>query len=63
MEEKKAARQAEKRAIEDARYVLPNACETKIVLTMNITHQSAPLLQHAPLMRAQWKFAIWPSPC
>lgn len=25
----------EKQAIEDARYVLPNACETKIVVTMN----------------------------
>ena len=25
----------EKQAIEDARYVLPNACETKIVMTMN----------------------------
>ena len=28
-------REAEKKAIEDARYVLPNACETKIVFTMN----------------------------
>lgn len=27
---------ANKKAIEDARYVLPNACETKIVVTMNI---------------------------
>ena len=35
MDEKKAASAAEKRAIEDARYVLPNACETKIVVTMN----------------------------
>ena len=26
---------AEKQAIEDARYVFPNACETKIVITMN----------------------------
>ncbi|SHI65853.1 thymidylate synthase (FAD) [Dethiosulfatibacter aminovorans DSM 17477] len=26
---------AEKKAIEDARYVLPNACETKIMVTMN----------------------------
>lgn len=26
---------AEKQAIEDARYVLPNACETKILVTMN----------------------------
>lgn len=33
--EKAAARQAEKMAIEDARYVLPNACETKMIMTMN----------------------------
>lgn len=26
---------AEKKAIENARYVLPNACETKIIVTMN----------------------------
>ncbi len=35
MSEKKADSTAEKRAIEDARYVLPNACETKIMITMN----------------------------
>ena len=35
MSEKKANSTAEKRAIEDARYVLPNACETKIMVTMN----------------------------
>ena len=29
-------REANKKAIEDARYVLPNACETKIVFTMNV---------------------------
>lgn len=29
-------RSANKKAIEDARYVLPNACETKIVFTMNV---------------------------
>ena len=33
--EKAAARKAEKKAIEDARFVLPNACETKMVVTMN----------------------------
>lgn len=33
--EKEARRQAEKRAIEDARFVLPNACATKLVMTMN----------------------------
>lgn len=35
MSEKQAASKAEKAAIEDARFVLPNACETKIILTMN----------------------------
>lgn len=33
--EQKAKSQAEKISIEDARYVFPNACETKIVITMN----------------------------
>jgi len=35
MSEKQANSSAEKSAIEDARYVLPNACETKIMITMN----------------------------
>lgn len=35
MSEKKASSAAEKKAIEDARYILPNACETKIMITMN----------------------------
>ena len=35
MDEKKAKSAAEKKAIEDARFVLPNACETKMVVTMN----------------------------
>lgn len=33
--EKSARSQAEKMAIEDARYVLPNACTTRIVMTAN----------------------------
>ena len=33
--EKQAKSKAEKKAIEDARFVLPNACETKMVVTMN----------------------------
>jgi len=33
--EKEALKRAEKQAIEDARFVLPNACETKMVVTMN----------------------------
>lgn len=36
LHEKAARSKAEKKAIEDARYVLPNACETKMVLTMNV---------------------------
>lgn len=35
MPEKQARNQAEKHAIEDARYVLPNACTTRIVMTAN----------------------------
>lgn len=34
-DEKTADRLAEKKAIEDARFVLPNACETQMVMTMN----------------------------
>src|SRR5699024_10453853 len=34
--EKQARSMAEKKSIEDARYVFPNACETKIVVTMNL---------------------------
>lgn len=34
-DEKTAARLAEKKAIEDARFVLPNACGTQMVMTMN----------------------------
>lgn len=33
--EKSAMRKAEKKAIEDARFVLPNACTTKMICTMN----------------------------
>ena len=35
-EHKKEYNAIEKQAIEDARYVFPNACETKIVITMNV---------------------------
>ena len=34
-DEKTAKKNAQKKAIEDARFVLPNACETKIIVTMN----------------------------
>lgn len=35
LDEKEAEKKAEKLANEDARFVLPNACETKMVVTMN----------------------------
>ena len=35
MPEKQARAKASKQANEDARFVLPNACETKMVVTMN----------------------------
>lgn len=52
--EKEARQRSEKKAIEDARYVFPNACETKIVFTMN----SRSLLNFFKLRccnRAQWE--------
>ena len=36
MPEKQARAKASKQANEDARFVLPNACETKMILTMNV---------------------------
>lgn len=35
MDEKTANRSAEKKALEDARFILPNACTTKMIVTMN----------------------------
>ena len=52
--EKQARSKAEKESIEDARYVFPNACETKIVFTMN----ARTLLNFFRLRtcnRAQWE--------
>ncbi|MGL5567687.1 MAG: FAD-dependent thymidylate synthase [Cetobacterium sp.] len=43
---------AEKKAIEDARYVFPNACETKMVFTMN-TRTLLNFLTHRCCDRAQ----------
>lgn len=54
LSEKEAARRAEKKAIEDARFVLPNASETKMVMTMNARE----LLHFFKLRccnRAQWE--------
>lgn len=44
----------EKKAIEDARYVLPNACETKIVVTMN-ARTLMNFFHHRACDRAQWE--------
>lgn len=52
--EKEAKRQAEKKSIEDARYVFPNACETKMVLTMN-TRSLYNFFDHRCCERAQWE--------
>ncbi|MCD8352936.1 MAG: FAD-dependent thymidylate synthase [Clostridiales bacterium] len=54
MDEKTANQKAEKMANEDARFVLPNACETKLVMTMN----ARSLLNFFKLRccnRAQWE--------
>jgi thymidylate synthase (FAD) len=51
---KDAKKQAEKLAIEDARFVLPNSCETKMLVTMN----ARSLLNFFRLRccnRAQWE--------
>ncbi len=54
LSEKEIAKKTEKAAIEDARYVLPNACETKMIVTMN----ARSLLNFFRLRccnRAQWE--------
>ena len=54
MDKKTASKKAEKMANEDARFVLPNACETKLVMTMN----ARSLLNFFSLRccnRAQWE--------
>lgn len=54
MDEKKAIRTAEKMAIEDARFVLPNACETRMIMTMN-TRSLNNFFRHRCCQRAQWE--------
>ena len=54
LDEKAADRAAEKKAIEDARFVLPNACETKIVVTMN-ARTLMNFFRHRCCNRAQWE--------
>ena len=53
-EEKIADKMAEKKAIEDARYVLPNACETKLICTFN-ARSLLNFFEHRCCNRAQWE--------
>lgn len=52
--EKEARSKAEKEAIEDARYIFPNACETKIVFTMN-ARSLMNFFRLRTCERAQWE--------
>lgn len=52
--EKEARRRAEKKAIEDARFVLPNACATKLICTMN-ARELMNFFTHRCCNRAQWE--------
>ena len=54
IDEKKAGNMAEKKAIEDARYVLPNACETKMIVTFN-ARSLINFFNHRCCERAQWE--------
>lgn len=54
LDEKTARRNAEKKAIEDARFVLPNACETKMVMTIN-ARSLMNFFRHRCCNRAQWE--------
>lgn len=54
LSEKRAANMAEKKAIEDARYVLPNACETKMIATFN-ARSLLNFFNHRCCERAQWE--------
>jgi thymidylate synthase (FAD) len=53
-DEKTAARMAEKKAIEDARFVLPNSCETQMIMTMN-ARSLHNFFKHRCCARAQWE--------
>lgn len=54
LSEKKAKSSAEKKAIEDARYILPNACETKLIATFN-ARSLLNFFNHRCCSRAQWE--------
>lgn len=53
-DEKKAQSMAEKKAIEDARYVLPNSCSTTLMMTFN-TRSLYNFFEHRCCERAQWE--------
>ena len=54
LDEKNAVSKAKKLACEDARFLLPNACETKIVVTMNV-RSLFNFFRHRCCRRAQWE--------
>ena len=54
LDEKAARSKASKLANEDARFILPNACETKIVVTMNV-RSLFNFFRHRCCNRAQWE--------
>lgn len=54
IEEGMKEKDAKKRAIEDARYILPNACETKIIVTMN-ARELLHFFKERCCNRAQWE--------
>ena len=54
VDETEAVKKAEKMAIEDARYILPNACETKMVATLN-ARSLVNFFHHRCCERAQWE--------
>ena len=53
-DEKSAKIAAEKKAIEDARYVLPNACSTTLIMTFN-ARSLYNFFHHRCCERAQWE--------
>lgn len=54
MDEKKARTTASKKAIEDARFVLPNACDTQMMVTFN-ARSLLNFFKHRCCNRAQWE--------
>lgn len=54
LSEKAARNRAEKKSIEDARYVLPNACTTQLIMTFN-ARSLYNFFNHRCCERAQWE--------